>query len=259
MKPVKFNPKGIVKVVEQTVKRKSPEILIGMGITGYVSATVFAIRGTKPALEHIEEMKKDLGKETLTKKEVVKACWKDYIPTVILTGISTACIFGAHSVHTRRHAALATAYAISESKLLNYKDKVSEVLGAESKQKVDDTIAQDYIDKVEKNKGDQPVIQTGRGDYICIDAYSGRRFTGDMNFLKRVENELNRILLQDGSATLDDFYYELGIDSTKLADEWGWDSRTSWIALDLNSRLASDGTPCILVDFKTEPKPTFYR
>lgn len=257
MKLLKFNPRRLIKTLDHGLKHRSPEILIGMGITGYIGATVLAVRGTKSALNHIEEMKKDLGKETLTKQETVKACWKDYIPTAILTAVSTACIFGAHSVHTRRHAALATAYAISESKLLTYKDKVEEVLDPETKGNVEAAVAQEYISRSEQKE--QPVISTGHGEHICIDAYTGRRFTGDINFLKHVENELNRILLQDGSASLDDYYYELGIDSVKFSEYFGWDSRTSWVSMNLASTLLPDGTPCIVVDFKTDPKPNFYR
>jgi len=73
--------------VKSSLSKHSPEILVGIGITGMVTTTVLAVKATPKALKLIEETKKEERKDKLTPIETVKATWKCYIPAAV-TGVS---------------------------------------------------------------------------------------------------------------------------------------------------------------------------
>lgn len=248
------------KSVQVTLKRHSPQILTGLGIAGMVATTVMAVKATPKALKICEDLRHEYVndyQEEPTKIDYVKAAWKCYIPAVVTGAASVACIVGASSVHVRRNAALATAYALSETAIKEYKEKVVETIGEKKERSVRDAIAKDHIEKNPVTKNE--VILTEKGNTLCYDMLSGRYFKSDVDKLKRAENELNRLMLDEGSVSLNDFYYEIGLDDIKLGSQLGWDTRNGLISLDFSSQLASDGTPCLVLDFSIPPRYDYYK
>ena len=125
----KPNLSKIAKGIRMSISKHSPEILTGIGIAGMVTTTVMAVRATPKALILIEERKEEIDVDKLTPIELIKATWTCYIPAAITGGLSIICLIGASSVNTRRNAALATAYTLSESALKEYQGKVIETIG----------------------------------------------------------------------------------------------------------------------------------
>mgnify|MGYP001100643429 CR=1 FL=1 len=234
------------------LKKHSPEILTGIGIAGMITTTVMAVRATPKALILIEERKEEIGAEKLEAMDMVKTTWACYIPAAITGTLSVACLIGASSVNARRNAALATAYTLSESALKDYQGKVIEMFGEKKNEAVKDAVAKD---KVEKNPVvTREVIITEKGNTLCYDAISGRYFKSDIEKIKKAECELNRQMLDDMYISLNDFYYEIGLDSVKLGDELGWNVDSGYIDLSFSSQLASDGTPCLVIDYSVAPR-----
>lgn len=237
--------------LKTAIKKHSPEILTGIGIAGMITTTVMAVRATPKALILIEERKEEIGAEKLEAMDMVKTAWACYIPAAITGTLSVACLIGASSVNARRNAALATAYTLSESALKDYQGKVIEMFGEKKNEAVKDAIAKD---KVEKNPVvTREVIITEKGNTLCYDAISGRYFKSDIEKIKKAECELNRQMLDDMYVSLNDFYYEIGLDSVKLGDELGWNVDSGYIDLSFSSQLASDGTPCLVIDYSVAP------
>ena len=168
----------IVKGVRTAAKKHSPEILTGLGIAGMVTTAVMAVRATPKALILIDEAEQEKN-DTLTPVETVKAAWKCYIPSMIVGGISIGCLIGASSVNARRNAALATAYALSESTLKEYQEKVIEEVGERKEREVRDKIDKDKIDQKPVSKSE--VIITDAGDVLCFEKLSGRYFKSSMD------------------------------------------------------------------------------
>lgn len=238
--------------LKTAIKKHSPEILTGIGIAGMITTTVMAVRATPKALILIEERKEEIGAEKLEVVDVVKTTWFCYIPAAITGTLSIACLIGASSVNARRNAALATAYTLSESALKDYQGKVVEMFGEKKNEAVKDAVAKD---KVEKNPVvTREVIITEKGNTLCYDAISGRYFKSDIEKIKKAECELNRQMLDDMYVSLNDFYYEIGLDSVKLGDELGWNVDSGYIDLSFSSQLASDGTPCLVIDYSVAPR-----
>ena len=241
--------------LKTAIKKHSPEILTGIGIAGMITTTVMAVRATPKALILIEERKEEIGAEKLEAMDMVKTTWACYIPAAITGTLSVACLIGASSVNARRNAALATAYTLSESALKDYQGKVIEMFGEKKNEAVKDAVAKD---KVEKNPVvTREVIITEKGNTLCYDAISGRYFKSDIEKIKKAECELNRQMLDDMYVSLNDFYYEIGLDSVKLGDELGWNVDSGYIDLSFSSQLASDGTPCLVIDYSIAPRYNF--
>ena len=248
----KPNASTFFKNIRIGVSKHSPEILTGLGIAGMIATTVLAVRATPKALELIDEAtyEKDAP---LTKTETIKTCWKCYIPAAVTGVTSVACLVGASAVNAKRNAALAAAYTLSDTALREYREKVVETIGEKKEQAVRDAVAKDYVEKNPISK--QEVTVSSKGGVVpCYDPRSGRLFDTTHDILKKAENELNSRLLDEGYASLNDFYYELGIDCTTTGEVIGWSyNRDKLIKLSLSSQLAEGTTPCIVLDFSVDP------
>lgn len=232
--------------------KHSPEILAGIGIAGMFAAIIFAIADTPKAMECVEEEKKKLNKEELTATETVKATWKCYIPTVISATVSTACLIGSVKVGNKRTAALATAYSISEQAMRTYQEKVIETIGEKKEKKIREEIDRDRINR--DPVVNKEVIITGAGETLCYDRISCRYFKADIEKIRRLEAELNKQLYSEMFVSLNDFYYGLGLRSSELGDELGWNIDDGTIEFDYSSQLSENGLPCLVVGFRISPR-----
>lgn len=257
----------VTKFIDSTktmLVKHSPEILTGIGIAGMVTTTVLAVKATPKALQLIEQEKeyRELDRQNgvdekfapweISAIDAVKLCWKCYIPAAVTGVVSMACLIGASSVNARRNAALATAYKLSETALNEYREKVVETIGEKKERVVRDAVSKEKIEKDPVTK--KEVIVTEKGNTLCYDAISGRYFKSDIDLIKRAVNELNRQMLSDGYISLNEFYDELGLEHIQLGYDLGWKIDKGMIDIDFSSHLASDGTPCIVVNYSIAPE-----
>ena len=253
----KLNLSNIAKSVRTAMKKHSPEILTGIGIAGMITTTVMAVRATPKALVLIEDKKIENDADKLTPVETIKATWKCYIPSAITGCLSIYCLIGASSVNVRHNAALATAYTLSESALKEYQEKVIETIGEKKEQSVRDSIAKDRIERDPVTS--KEVIITERGNTLCYDAISGRYFKSDIDKLKKVENELNRRMIDEMYISLNEFYYEIGLNPISIGDDLGWNIDHGYIELSFSSQLTDEGTPCLVIDYQVAPRYEYNR
>lgn len=241
------------KNVRGMLVRHSPEILIGIGITGMITTTVLAVSETPKALKCIEAKKTELKKDDLTVVETVEAAWKCYIPATVTCVLSTACLIGASSVSLKRNAALATAYTLSETAMREYRDKVVETIGEKKEEAIRDAIAKDKID--EHPVSNSEVIITGKGETLCYDVFNDRYFRSDIDKLKRAANEVSHTMLLEGYVSLNEFYEEIGLKPVPKGYDLGWNANKSrdLVEIDPSAQLTDEGEPCIVVNFKVAP------
>lgn len=254
----KTNLATIAKDIRKFASKRSPEILTGIGIAGMITTTILAVRATPKALELIEEKKEEESVDELSSFEVVKVAWKPYIPAMVTCVASTACLIGASSVNTKRNAALATAYKLSETALSEYRDKVVETIGEKKERIVRDKVAEERVKKNPVSKNE--VIVTGNGKTLCFDPISGRYFMCSIETIKRAENELNKQMLHDisGYVSLNEFYDELGLDHTSVGDDLGWNT-DQLIDINFSSQLNDNGEPSVVLDYLVAPKYDYYK
>lgn len=250
----KGNMSTFIASVKNALSDHSPEILTGIGIAGMVTTTVLAVKSTPKALRLIEAKKEALEVEKLTPVETVKAAWKPYIPAAVTGVISVACLVGASSVNASRNAALAAAYNISATALADYKEKVIETIGEKKEKVVRDKVAEEQLKKAPAD-ANTTIFVTGSGKTRCFDTITKQRFTSDIESIKKSVNELNRRMINgEDYISLNEFYYEIGLDEVAIGDELGWNVTRGLIEVDFSAQLDADGTPCIVLDYKVIPK-----
>lgn len=245
--------------VQATLSKHSPEILIGIGITGMLTTTVLAVKATPKALQLMEARKKELDAEKLTPVETVKTTWKCYVPAAVTGAVSIACLVGSHSVNARRNAALATAYKLSETAFAEYREKVVETIGEKKERTVRDKVAEEQV----KNNPvtNTEVIVTGKGQTLFYDPLSSRYFYSTVEKIRRAENKLNHDMITDAfdtPVTVNDYYDELGLPNTATGDAMGWTVRSGIIDIYLSAQLLEDGSehdgePCIVLSHNNPP------
>ncbi len=238
--------------VKNAVIRHCPEILTGMGLAGMITAGVLAVKATPKAIKLIEEEKAKNNKEHLGVGETVKTAGLCYVPSVLTAAVSAACIVGASTIHNGRNAALAAAYALSESTLKEYQEKVVETVGEKKEQDIKDAVSKD---KMEQNPvSTHEIVFTNSGNTLCYDVISGRYFTSDIERIKRCVNELNRRMRDEMFISLNDFYNEVGLKSIPIGENVGWNIDKGYIELYFSSQLTDDERPCVVINYSTAPK-----
>lgn len=244
--------KRTIKSAGRVLTKYSPGILTGIGITGMIGATFMAVKATPKALYLIEAKKEESEVEELTPVETIKTCWKCYIPATLTTVLSAACLIGASTVSTKRNAALATAYSISEAALREYQEKVVEVIGEKKEKAVRDAVAKDQIERNPVTKSEVVIIDSN-SNTLCYEPLSGRYFKSTIDKIKKAEIKLDRQMIQEMYVSLNDFYWEIGLDGTDLGDQMGWNLSKGYMDLSFSSQLADDGTPCAVIVYGIPP------
>lgn len=262
----------LVNKSKHFLSKHSPEILTGIGITGMLTSTILAVKATPKALKLIE-IEKDRQNDELYKEAVekdlpefnpissikpvdaIKVAWKPYIPAVGIGVSSMACIIFASKINYKRNAALATAYSLSERAFTRYKEKVVETIGEKREKSVRDKISQDELNK--KKIVDSQIIVTSNDDTLFMDQMSGRIFKSNIDTIKRAVNKLNRDLTYQQYVSLNEFYYEIGLEGVKQGDLLGWNLDQGLIEPSFNTCLTKDEKPCIVIDFMVEPRYDF--
>lgn len=256
----KVNMAKLFKDAQSILSKHSPAILTGVGIAGMITTTVLAVKATPKALKLMEIKREELEldeNEKLTPIETVKTTWKCYIPAAVTGAVSVACLVGANSVSARRNAALVTAYNLSTTALEEYQAKVTETVGEKKERAIRDSISEDHL----KNNPVQStsVYVTNSGNTRFYDDITKRRFTSSIQIVKDIEVNLNaRMLEGDDYISLNDFYYELGLEPVPFGDDLGWNiysGRSGMIKVDVTcAHVDTDGEPCIDLRYIVEPK-----
>lgn len=262
-----MNLSKIVKQVEKLAIDNSPAILTVIGITGTVTTAFLTGKATFKAAEILANEERIINRRErlqgtqserryLTLKEKISFVWKIYVPAIGTGVITIACIIGANHIGSRRSAALAAAYSISEKAIVEYRDKVVEKIGVSKEKTIRDELAQDRITR--NPVSEKEVIITGNGDVLCYESFTGRYFNSSMETLKKAQNDLNYTILHDSYASLSDFYNKIDIPITGHSDEVGWNS-DAMLELEFSTCLSEDGRPCISIGFMVTPIRDYYR
>lgn len=240
----------------------SPTILTAIGVTGTVGTAYLAGRATLRA-EHILQdaasVRASEGEENpwdFQPKEIAILVWKEFIPPVAIGTATIACIIGANRIGTRRAAALAAAYSLTEKAFDEYRNKVAEHVGAQREQRVRDDIAQDRVNA--NPVSTKEVIITGAGEVLCYDSITGRYFQSNVETLRKAQNDINHQIIQNFYASLSEFYNLIGLPPTEYSNEVGWNA-DQLLDISFSAVMAEDGRPCISINYDVAPVRAYTR
>lgn len=244
----------IAQKVLRVMDNNSPQILTGLAVGGVVSTIILTVRATMRTSTIISEevLKRD---DIVSTKEIVKLTWQEYIPVVGMGAVTITCILGAQSINSRRQAALITGFTLAETAFKEYREKVGEILGEKTDESIRDEVAKD---RIQNNPPSNQVVITGRGDVLCYDMFSGHYFMCDMEILRKSQNDINAQCINGGYASQNEFYQLIGLPRTRYGEEFGW---TTENLLDLTfvAKLTEENTPCIAIDYRTQPVRNYYK
>ena len=237
------------------LKRNSATILTCVGAAGVIATSVTAVKATPKALLLLEKAKEDKG-EDLTKLETVKIAGPAYIPSIALGASTLACIFGANVLNKRGQASLMSAYALADSAYKDYRGKVQELFGEEAGAQVRAGIAKDKYEE-------QHIEPTG-DNLLYYDFYSGRYFEASPAAVKQAEYELNRTLMLDDCACINDWYRFMDLEPLEHGDNVGWTTYANsdaywqtWVDFHHENTVMDDGLECVIISFNQDPYPDF--
>lgn len=269
-------PKIPWKTISVQLSKHAPSILTGVGIGGFITATVMAAKVTPKYQDdrrlkkfHITENRLE-AIEKLPLKEEALLIGKHYWPTAVIVGTSAACIIFANHMNLQRQAALAAACSVSETMLKNYKAKAIEVLGPkEEKKQISDAIDQDYVvahkDEILSDRDLFPIDMQ-----IILDKYSGTKFYMTVEDVRQIVNEFNTRLIAEDCLSYSDLWNMMADQAANSKHIYEPDStRAVGFKFEGNKSLVhADFTPIeidnqhvIVVSFRPEPEadPWHYR
>jgi hypothetical protein len=246
----------LVRRAERLVANNGPLILTAIGVTGTITTALFTGRASFKAAKIIaaEEAEARLttgfdGYECNTRRKF-DLTWQLYIPAVGTGVLTVVCIVAANRIGSRRAAAMAAAYSLTEKAFVEYKNKVIENIGARKEQNLRDDIAQERVDANPVTH--REVILTGNGDVLCYDSITGRYFESNVETLRKAQNEINYQILHEMSASLSDLYRLIGLPTTQYSNEVGWNADTL-LEMKFSTVMSTDDRPCISLEYTVYP------
>lgn len=218
---------------------KSKKFLAGVVVVGVGLVATTAATGTVIAKKHIDEAKDN--KETeyelndidepaeLTKIEVVKACWKDYLPCAAAVGLTVTAFFRLYSRFSKENAALHGLLSVSEATVEHLQQKMISEIGEKKALPIINETKQEVMDEVKPKEAKQKVLYLdSHGDELInfCDPWSKRTFRATKVQVCKAIEQVNLNLHDDGRALLNDFYEWLGLEDSEAGDLVGWEIDT---------------------------------
>lgn len=249
------------KRVGKLAQDNSPAILTAVGVAGTLSTAFLTGRASFKAADLIRYGEYgSIGNtkhRSFTPKEKFKLVWRFYVPAACSAGLTVAAIIFACQIGTRRAAAMAAAYTISEKAFAEYREKVVEKIGENKERQVRDELAQDRV--AQNPPSSNQVLLAAGGNVLCHEAFTGRYFRCDIETLRQAQNTINYRVLNDSYASLTDFYNLIGLPSTTMSDDLGWNSDDQMLDLIFSAVMAEDGQPAISMEYRVKPIRNYWK
>lgn len=246
---------SIAEGARKFVVDNSPMILTGMAVAGVVTVAVLAAKASPRAVQDIQHAESERI-DPLTNVEKVKLTYHYFIPAAVAGSLTIGAIVMAQSVNLRRQAAYISAYTIADNRYRDYQQKVAERVGDAKERLIQDDVAQDIVNRNPVSNRD--VIITGNGNVLSYDPTSDRYFTADYPTLQKAEIDTNFQLLDEGYASLNDFYARCGLPRITLGEDVGWTADKK-LELRITTTLSEENVPCLTISFYQDPFPKYDR
>jgi hypothetical protein len=192
----------------------------------------------------------------LSKVEKLKIAAPLFIPPVIIGTLTVASIVMSNQISAKRAAALAGAYALSEQRWADYKERVEQKLTKPKREQLETEIAEDRMNVNPPTA--QEIILVGSGEVLCYDMYSDRYFNSTAEKIRAGQNKINEELFQSQYASLSAFYDYVGLPPTGFSNDVGWNMATTGACeVRITAHKSPDDKPCLAFDFVVPPRPEY--
>lgn len=256
----------------------SPALLAGSACVGVMVTMGMAYKAAPKAAKIMDDYHQDMSYIRSTddwndlakkdqKREVIGRTVKDLtpvvLPSVLMAGVTIACIIGSQKVNAKRLALLTTAYGISENALKDLNEKMQNVLGEKKTMDVKNAVIKDKLaGSPPPTKEEAALVVPGSGNVLCKDMYTGRYFASNAQKIGAAINRVSHDLMTDMYVSLNDFYEIIGLDPCPMGNDLGWnvdDCIGGQAPITLSAVLTDNGTPCLCVDYDVALREDFRR
>ena len=250
--------------------KNAPMLLMIAGIGGLAATVVSAIKATPMAIDKMDEeianryekgeieyedlpmsvAKSDMTYrfEELGPKQIVKSCWKCYVPTVILGALSISAFVGSYKISTARLTAMTAMYEFTANAYDRYRRNVAKV-----SPKTDVKAAKAARDEEVKEIPESKFEGAHEGKEVCIDLFTGNVFYSTReDVLAAVSKIKDRFLSGEMFISLNEFYDEVNADHVGVGDDVGWTPNTD-LDIQFDSMLRN-GKPCLTIGYFANPR-----
>lgn len=238
----------IVKASEKFVIDNSPGILTGLAVAGTVTTALLTGKASYSSALEIESQRDSDHPYEFSTKQKVEMVWRNFIPPAVVGVVTITSIIMANQIGSRRAAALAAAFRISEELSGEYKNRVTEALGKQKEEKIRSELAHDRM----AAKPEGGMILVAGSEVLFFDELSGRYFKGEVENVKKAVNEINYQVNNYYAASLTEFYEKIGLPATQFSDEVGWNS-DGLLEVQYTATLYEEGKPAIAISYDKVP------
>ena len=247
---------GALNKIGFGLKKRSPEILVAVGVVGTVVSAVMACKATTKINTILDETKEQLGKiheyagnPDVAEKYNAEDAKKDtaivyaqagvklaklYAPAVGLGILSISSILASNNILRKRNMAISAALAAATQDFKDYRNRVIERFGKEvdhqlryniKAEEIEETVT-DEKGKEKKVKKSIEVADLNASGYVKYFTRSNPYWEEDSSyvemFLRSQQNYANDKLKATGHLTLNDVYDMLGFHDSKAGMVVGW-------------------------------------
>lgn len=247
---------GALNKIGFGLKKRSPEILVAVGVVGTVVSAVMACKATTKINTILDETKEQLdkiheyaGNPDVAEKYNAEDAKKDtaivyaqtgvklaklYAPAVGLGILSISSILVSNNILRKRNMAISAALAAATQDFKDYRNRVIERFGKEvdhqlryniKAEEIEETIT-DEKGKEKKVKKSIEVADPNASGYVKYFTRSNPYWEEDSSyvemFLRSQQNYANDKLKATGHLTLNDVYDMLGFHDSKAGMVVGW-------------------------------------
>ena len=247
---------GALNKIGFGLKKRSPEILVAVGVVGTVVSAVMACKATTKINTILDETKEQLdkiheyaGNPDVAEKYNAEDAKKDtaivyaqagvklaklYAPAVGLGILSISSILASNNILRKRNMAISAALAAATQDFKDYRNRVIERFGKEvdhqlryniKAEEIEETVT-DEKGKEKKVKKSIEVADPNASGYVKYFTRSNPYWEEDSSyvemFLRSQQNFANDKLKATGHLTLNDVYDMLGFHDSKAGMVVGW-------------------------------------
>jgi hypothetical protein len=201
----------LLKPLATVAKAKSPAVLAGAAIIGAGAIAFTTYKCTpkyKQAVEEAEQTVKvdeygstTVERKSLPKKEKAKIFVKTMWPMMVAIIVTCSAVVASQKINAKRIATLSAAYSLATQKAQEAAEKkaeefIKEKMGSETAEEYKKEVTKEHeeTDKVLNSASTGNILETGGGDDLFVDYWTGFVFKSSAAYIERCVDMINELM-----------------------------------------------------------------
>lgn len=239
----------ILKIAKKTYEKHDRLILTAITIGGTLYA-VYRAAKDGPKYREILDQCDEEGVDTVEK---VKRLAPAVAPVAVATGVSVIAAVANFKVAGDAIKGLADAYTVAKTGKEVFEDCTEKIVGPEKTEEIRKEVAKVQTGVANSGGAFAKPIATGHGNDLMFDAWSGRYFYSDINYVKKCVNDLNAQMINDMYISLNEYYAYQDLPGIGAGRDLGWNIDYGTIEINITSELDECDRPYTYISFINKP------